>query len=66
LLLSGHSVSQILANGKIGFTALGDDLPLVSRVMATSFLQLAYNLTTSKENGFQAFGKLSFVYRPES
>ena len=59
LLLSGHSISQILANGKVGYNALGDELPLVSRVMATSFLQLAYNLTTVNEEDLpRASGKL--------
>jgi hypothetical protein len=50
MLLSGHSIPQLLANGKIGLTALAD-LSGVSRVMATSFIELAHTLTTPKEDG---------------
>jgi len=49
MLLSGHSIPHLLANGKIGLTALAD-LSGVSRVMATSFIELAHILTTLKED----------------
>ena len=49
MLLSGHSIPQLLANGKIGLTALAD-LTGVSRVTATSFIELAHTLTTPKED----------------
>jgi hypothetical protein len=45
LSFSGHSMSQILANGKASLCALGDDLGSTSRVMATSFVQMAHNLS---------------------
>ena len=49
MLLSGHSIPQLLENGKIGLTALAD-LTGVSRIVATSFVQLAQILTTPKED----------------
>lgn len=47
--LSGHSITQMLARGKHALAALGEDLQAVSRLMATSFVQMAANLTSQDD-----------------
>ena len=44
--LSGHSITQMLARGKHALAALGEDLQAVSKLMATSFVQMAANLAS--------------------
>lgn len=55
--LSGHSITQMLARGKHALAALGEDLQPVSKLMATSFVQMAANLQSSSEEPMKMAGQ---------
>lgn len=61
--LSGHSISQMLAKGRHTLAALGEDLQAVSRLMATSFVQMAANLQSSSEQPSRMAGQWSWQSR---
>jgi hypothetical protein len=50
LTMSGHCIPTTYNRGKTILVALGDDLQSISRLMATSFVQLAANLTRTRGN----------------